>query len=223
MADPKEDQGKYPATDHRVEAEEAAQRGETPGGKTGLIRTKEPSLGKTDWTTHPKDRAAEQEERQEIWGRGYEYAPSALYGPNDRQRYLQDVADRAFKLQNPEQGPMTAYQASGAASGYGGDYGDKHQEAMTPDDAQSEAHTEMGDRHRLSTWGPDDLVEGDAGVTTNLTPDRVRGMLETQKALEFAAGQRGMSVAELIEALEKSPRERGWDPQYENYTPPEDK
>ena len=88
MADPKEDQGKYPATDHRVEAEEereAALRGEAPGGHTGRLLPM-----------------------------GVDRAPTGVpfYGPDDRQRYLEDVAKRAFAYENPLQGPLTAYEAA---------------------------------------------------------------------------------------------------------------
>ena len=34
------------------------------------------------------------------------------YGPNDRQRYLQDVAKRAFEFENPPQGPLTAQESA---------------------------------------------------------------------------------------------------------------
>ena len=194
MADPKEDQGKYPAG-YQAERE-AAQREEMAGGKTGLLRS---------------------------YVGGWRQDPPVLYGPNDRQRYIQDVAKKAFEYQNPEQGPMTAYQASMSTRGADFPYGPEHMRPLSAESAEDEAREEVSARHRMGTRGEEPLPYQLNTMSESITSDKIRLMRETQKALEFAAAQRGMSVDELVEALEKSPSERGWDPRYENYTPPEDK
>ena len=124
--------------------------------------------------------------------------PSAakVYGPDDRQRYLEDVAKKAFEHQNPEQGPMTAYQAA---------EGDEHAEAVQPLDAQIMAQSEIdrGEDRR------DDLSRMDVG-------DFVR----VRDALQKLAEEQGISFDQALEALSQRPSVRygaapvGTDPAY---------
>ena len=127
MADPKEDLGKYPAEHEaaRKREREAALAGEAPGGKTG-------QLGRDldrDWSLEGRGRVKK------------DLPHPTTYGRDDRQKYLQDVAARAFEYMNPEQGPLTAYQAARGE-------GEGHREKISPYFARKDARADMSERHK---------------------------------------------------------------------------
>ena len=204
MADPKEDKkgdepssrfdGAPPNLGEKVEGKRvAALRGETPGGKTGQI-------GGVPGRLEPK-----------------------AYGPDDRQQYLQDVAARAFEYQNPEQGPMTAYQAA---------RGDKYQPSVEAGRAHKIAgfDVDLADQEgkiesrRISqtgsTFGSGRLAEqgrlyrGEEpympaypeGPQTigEMDPGSIHRIMQQ---VDAAAKRSGMTVDEYLEAI-KAPSER---------------
>ena len=203
MADPKEDQGKYPAQDWRVETDqgveargtgvealvaleaerkerEAALAGEAPGGKTGQIA----SAAK-----------AEREEETKHW----DHPPTARhYGPGDRQRYLQDVAERAFRYQNPLRGPLTAYES--AQGGF--------EQLSTP----LKPHEAEGRAKRMI----DSVQESQGRVGSEIEPHEVRETMDNLAQLREVAQRKGMTLEQVIEAMSVHPsrreREGKWTP-----------
>ena len=205
MADPKEDKkGDEPSSrfddvntlGETAKERQAAFRGEAPGGKLGQL-----SEGVRNWR----------------------WMPEVRYGPDDRQKYLQDVARRAFEYQNPEQGPMTAYQAA---------RGDKYQPSVEAgrahkiagfdvDLADQEGKIESG---RISptgsTFGSGRLAEqgrlyrGEEpympaypeGPQTigEMDPGSIHRIMQQ---VDAAAKRSGMTVDEYLEAI-KAPSER---------------